>query len=135
MTLFKANGKVMEPAFQVFRGIPYAKAERWKAPEVMDKFDGDVGSNEPAPACLVDFQNPRMTIDEYQALIDDKSVSENCLTLDIYKPNNDIFADVESQKAVDNNNNKNNNNNNYNNNNNNNICHVDWTDDSVIILQ
>ena len=41
MTVFRPAKKVMEPAYQVFRGIPYAQAARWEPPEVITKFKSE----------------------------------------------------------------------------------------------
>lgn len=100
MTIFRAAKRVMEPAYQVFRGIPYAKSARWEPPEVIKKFGKVVGSDLPGPACMVDFYNPMMTIAEYQAYIDDGSISEDCLTLDIYRPNGDPFTDGHTKSPL-----------------------------------
>ena len=42
----------------------------------------------PSSACLVDLKDPNVTTKKYQKLIDKQTVTEHCLTLDIYKPVN-----------------------------------------------
>lgn len=85
----KLKGYLSEDgAVMIWRGVPYAKPPvgqlRWKAPADPEPWDGVREALEPAPKCTQLYT----TTDWIRTGTIDPDSSEDCLYLDIYRPNN-----------------------------------------------
>jgi len=75
---------VEDVEIEIFKGIPYGKKPaRFEPPEPIEKFDEPIKATKSAPSC---YQMTNLW--EFDEMIKNEMMSEDCLTIDIYKPVN-----------------------------------------------
>lgn len=72
---------------RVYKGVPYAKAERWKAPEATS-WDGVLDCKDYGPSCIQEKERP-MGCYTAEFMGSAKEHSENCQVLNIWTGNDD----------------------------------------------
>ena len=71
---------------QAFKGIPYGKAARWARPVPIVPWSDPVEAIGKYPKCHQDPSGLGKTYDEYNEMVQNNEISEDCLFLDIYIP-------------------------------------------------